>query len=175
MAVPGSNRRWCSDGFESAARPKPDAMTLVRNLAIAFEHYNEEYPRSALKYRSLRAYRRKTESSTLGEVVSGSTGANPLIKFNKRRTVFRKGIRSVHRISYHRSRDDNFMPISRRIRWHPDSFGAAYALARSPIDSSLEKPLCNAMLVLLYRVLSQPALASSSFRASLVCARYTHV
>jgi transposase InsO family protein len=45
--------------------PKPDAMTAVRNVAIAFEHSNEEHPHSALKYRSPREYRRKTESSTL--------------------------------------------------------------------------------------------------------------
>jgi transposase InsO family protein len=40
-------------------------MTAVRNLAIAFERYNEEHPHTALKYRSPREYRRKTESSTL--------------------------------------------------------------------------------------------------------------
>lgn len=48
-----------------AFMPKPDAMTAVRNLAIAFEHYNEEHPHSALKYRSPREFRRRTESSTL--------------------------------------------------------------------------------------------------------------
>ena len=48
-----------------AFMPKPDAMTAVRNLAIAFEHYNEEHPHSALKYRSPREYRRKTDSLTL--------------------------------------------------------------------------------------------------------------
>jgi putative transposase len=48
-----------------AFMPKPDAITAVRNLAIAFEHYNEEHPHSALKYRSPREYRRKTESLTL--------------------------------------------------------------------------------------------------------------
>jgi transposase InsO family protein len=31
--------------------PKPDAATAARNLAIAFEHYNEKHPHSALKYR----------------------------------------------------------------------------------------------------------------------------
>lgn len=44
---------------------KPDAATAVRNLAVAFEHYNEKHPHSALKYRSPREFRRKAESSTL--------------------------------------------------------------------------------------------------------------
>lgn len=38
--------------------PKPDAATAARNLAIAFEHYKEKHPHSALKYRSPRALRR---------------------------------------------------------------------------------------------------------------------
>lgn len=38
--------------------PKPDAATAVRNLAFAFEHYNEKHPNSALKYRSPREFRR---------------------------------------------------------------------------------------------------------------------
>ncbi|MCP1121614.1 IS3 family transposase [Robbsia andropogonis] len=48
-----------------AFMPKPDAMTAVQNLALAFEHYNEKHPHSALKYRSPREFRRKTESLTL--------------------------------------------------------------------------------------------------------------
>lgn len=32
--------------------PKPDSRTAVGNLAIAFEHYNEHHPHSALGYRS---------------------------------------------------------------------------------------------------------------------------
>ena len=48
-----------------AFMPKPDAVTAVRNLAIAFEHYNEQHPHSALKYRSPREFRRRTESLTL--------------------------------------------------------------------------------------------------------------
>jgi len=36
-----------------AFMPKPDANTAAHNLALAFEHYNETHPRSALKYRSL--------------------------------------------------------------------------------------------------------------------------
>jgi putative transposase len=39
--------------------PKPDAATAASNLAIAFEHYNEKHPHSALKYRSPREFRRK--------------------------------------------------------------------------------------------------------------------
>ncbi|MDO3529983.1 IS3 family transposase [Ralstonia pseudosolanacearum] len=46
-----------------AFMPKPDAATAARNLAIAFEHYNEQHPHSALKYRSPREFRRRTESS----------------------------------------------------------------------------------------------------------------
>ncbi|BAT67782.1 hypothetical protein PALA35_04415 [Pseudomonas aeruginosa] len=38
--------------------PKPDRATALRNLATAFEHYNEEHPHSALKYRSPREFRR---------------------------------------------------------------------------------------------------------------------
>ncbi len=43
-----------------AFMPKPDAATRARNLAVAFEHY----PHSALKYRSPREFRRRTDSST---------------------------------------------------------------------------------------------------------------
>jgi putative transposase len=48
-----------------AFMPKPDAATAVRNLAVAFEHYNDKHPHSALKYRSPREFRRRTDSSTL--------------------------------------------------------------------------------------------------------------
>lgn len=48
-----------------AFMPKPDAMTAVRNMVTAFEHYNEEHPHRALKYRSPRKCRRETESSSL--------------------------------------------------------------------------------------------------------------
>ncbi|USS44009.1 IS3-like element ISBugl1 family transposase [Burkholderia glumae] len=47
-----------------AIMPKPDAATAARNLAIAFEHYNEKHPHSALKYRSPREFRRSTDSAT---------------------------------------------------------------------------------------------------------------
>ena len=39
--------------------PKPDARTAIGNLAIAFEHYNEYHPHSALRYHSPREFRRK--------------------------------------------------------------------------------------------------------------------
>lgn len=44
--------------------PKPDRATALRNLAIAFEHYNEEHPHRALNYRSPREFRRLAEVST---------------------------------------------------------------------------------------------------------------
>ncbi|CAI8981306.1 IS2 element protein [Pseudomonas zeae] len=46
-----------------AHMPKPDRETALRNLAIAFEHYNEQHPHSALKYRSPREFRRLAASS----------------------------------------------------------------------------------------------------------------
>jgi putative transposase len=47
-----------------AFMPKPDAATAARNLAVAFEHYNEQHPHSALKYRSPREFRRRSDSLT---------------------------------------------------------------------------------------------------------------
>ncbi|CRL46935.1 IS2 transposase TnpB (plasmid) [Sodalis glossinidius str. 'morsitans'] len=44
--------------------PKPNQQVALKNLAIAFEHYNEKHPHSALGYRSPRAYRRQRESLT---------------------------------------------------------------------------------------------------------------
>lgn len=44
--------------------PKPDRATARRNRAIAFEHYNEEHPHSALTYRSPREFRRLAATST---------------------------------------------------------------------------------------------------------------
>jgi AbrB family looped-hinge helix DNA binding protein len=41
-----------------AHMPKPDRETALRNLAIAFEHYNEQHPHSALNHRSPREFRR---------------------------------------------------------------------------------------------------------------------
>ncbi|WP_414704608.1 IS3 family transposase [Pseudomonas sp. P42] len=43
--------------------PKPDRETALRNLAIAFEHYNEQHPHSALNYRLPREFRRLTAAS----------------------------------------------------------------------------------------------------------------
>ncbi|WP_175166533.1 IS3 family transposase, partial [Paraburkholderia fynbosensis] len=47
-----------------AFMPKPDAATAAQNLAVAFEHYNEHHPHSALKYRSPREFRRRNDLST---------------------------------------------------------------------------------------------------------------
>jgi putative transposase len=38
--------------------PEPDRETAVRNLAIAFEYYNEQHPHRALNYRSPREFTR---------------------------------------------------------------------------------------------------------------------
>ena len=55
----------CSpDGY--SGMPKPDVPTALRNLAIAFEHYNEQHPHSALKYRSPREFRQHQELLTQG-------------------------------------------------------------------------------------------------------------
>lgn len=42
-----------------AHMPKPDAVTALRYLGIAFEHCNEHHPHSALNYRSPREFRRR--------------------------------------------------------------------------------------------------------------------
>lgn len=42
--------------------PRPDARTAVQNLAMAFEHYNEWHPYSALGYRSPREYLRRRQA-----------------------------------------------------------------------------------------------------------------
>ncbi|HHL1876655.1 IS3 family transposase [Klebsiella pneumoniae] len=47
--------------------PKPDGLTAVKNLAEAFEHYNEWHPHSALGYRSPREYLRRRVSNGLGD------------------------------------------------------------------------------------------------------------
>jgi len=46
-----------------AQMPKPDRETALRDLTIAFEHYNEQHPHSALKYRSPREFRRLAAAS----------------------------------------------------------------------------------------------------------------
>lgn len=43
---------------------KPDVPTALLHLAAAFEHYNEQHPHSALKYRSPREFRRRAASAT---------------------------------------------------------------------------------------------------------------
>ncbi|WP_185749335.1 IS3 family transposase [Pantoea dispersa] len=47
--------------------PKPDGLTAVKNLAQAFEHYNEWHPHSALGYRSPREYLRRRSSNGLSD------------------------------------------------------------------------------------------------------------
>ncbi|WDB54832.1 IS3 family transposase [Escherichia albertii] len=47
--------------------PKPDGLTAAKNLAEAFEHYNEWHPHSALGYRSPREYLRKQASNGLSD------------------------------------------------------------------------------------------------------------
>ncbi|WP_436969792.1 IS3 family transposase, partial [Klebsiella pneumoniae] len=47
--------------------PKPDGLTAVKNLAEAFEHYNEWHPHSALGYRSPREYLRRRTSNGLSD------------------------------------------------------------------------------------------------------------
>jgi hypothetical protein len=46
------------------ARSKASQSIAVQNLAIAFEHHNEQHPHSALKYRSPREFRQHYELST---------------------------------------------------------------------------------------------------------------
>ncbi|HBT3010399.1 MULTISPECIES: IS3 family transposase [Klebsiella pneumoniae complex] len=47
--------------------PKPDGLTAAKNLAEAFEHYNEWHPHSALGYRSPREYLRQRASNVLSD------------------------------------------------------------------------------------------------------------
>nr|WP_244207880.1 IS3 family transposase [Paraburkholderia hospita] len=44
--------------------PKPDVRTALQNLAIAFDHYNESHPHSALNYCSPREFRQRATSPT---------------------------------------------------------------------------------------------------------------
>ena len=46
--------------------PKPDARTALQNLAIAFDHYNESHPHSALKYCSPREFRQRAICCHIG-------------------------------------------------------------------------------------------------------------
>ena len=47
--------------------PKPDGLTAAKNLAEAFEHYNEWHPHSALGNRSPREYLRQRASNGLSD------------------------------------------------------------------------------------------------------------
>ncbi|EFU7681434.1 IS3 family transposase [Escherichia coli] len=47
--------------------PKPDGLTAAKNLAEAFEHYNEWHPHSALGYRSPREYLRQRACNGLND------------------------------------------------------------------------------------------------------------
>ncbi|WP_176453759.1 IS3 family transposase [Escherichia coli] len=47
--------------------PEPDGLTAAKNLAEAFEHYNEWHPHSALGYRSPREYLRQQASNGLSD------------------------------------------------------------------------------------------------------------
>lgn len=47
--------------------PKPDGLTAAKNLAEAFEHYNEWHPHSALGYCSPREYLRQQASNGLSD------------------------------------------------------------------------------------------------------------
>ncbi|EFP68715.1 integrase core domain protein [Shigella dysenteriae 1617] len=47
--------------------PKPDGLTAAKNLAEAFEHYNEWHPHSALGYRSSREYLRQRACNGLSD------------------------------------------------------------------------------------------------------------
>ncbi|HGJ5067370.1 TPA: integrase core domain-containing protein, partial [Salmonella enterica subsp. enterica serovar Muenchen] len=47
--------------------PKPDGLTAVKNLAEAFEQYNEWHPHNALGYRSPREYLRRRTSNGLSD------------------------------------------------------------------------------------------------------------
>jgi transposase InsO family protein len=55
---------------EIAHMLKPDRETALRNLAIAFERYNEEQPHRALKYRSPREFSAWRRHQLNGELVS---------------------------------------------------------------------------------------------------------
>lgn len=47
--------------------PNPDGLTVVKELAEAFEHYNEWHPISALGYRSPGEYLRRLISNGLSD------------------------------------------------------------------------------------------------------------
>ena len=47
--------------------PKPDGLTAVKNLAEAFEYYNDWHPHSELRYRSPREYLWRRTSNGLSD------------------------------------------------------------------------------------------------------------
>ncbi len=66
--------------------PKPDGLTAVKNLAEAFEHYNEWHPHSALGYRSPREYLRRRTSNGLSDKSVWKYRANPLLRYRINQT-----------------------------------------------------------------------------------------
>ncbi|MFI4610050.1 integrase core domain-containing protein, partial [Klebsiella pneumoniae] len=62
----GLSDNRCLENYISIM-PKPDGLTAVKNLAEAFEHYNEWHPHSALGYRSPREYLRQRASNGLSD------------------------------------------------------------------------------------------------------------
>ncbi len=76
--LPASPVEWLTDNgscyranetrqFARMLGPKPDGLTAAKNLAEAFEHYNEWHPHSALGYRSPREYLRQQASNGLSD------------------------------------------------------------------------------------------------------------
>jgi hypothetical protein len=67
--------------------PKPDSQAAVMNLAVAFSHYNEHHPHSALGYRSPREYipesyhNRKREKDVWIYEVKSNKEPNLLFRF----------------------------------------------------------------------------------------------
>ena len=54
-------------GGDHSINKAPDGLTAVKNLAEAFEHYNEWHPHSALGYRSPREYLRQRACNGLSD------------------------------------------------------------------------------------------------------------
>lgn len=57
--------------------PKRDARMALQNLTIAFDHNNESYPHSALKYRSPREFRQRVNFQPKRDRMSCRAGASP--------------------------------------------------------------------------------------------------
>ncbi|OQM39563.1 hypothetical protein BZK42_23965 [Citrobacter braakii] len=55
--------------------PRPNELKIVKNLAEAFEHYNEWHPHSAMRYRSSWEYlQRRTSNGLSDKKLCGNTG-----------------------------------------------------------------------------------------------------